>query len=129
MSPDPSAIGGRATTGFDYRYAGHGFLQKERSMPTQAADMLAWHANKNFIRHEAGKIEPRGDFKALLDGVVTGQYKLTPGNLQALNRIIEDRTGGHPKGHMLTKYALRGDKRFFSDPEAVFQLIASQRGR
>lgn len=123
------AIGGRRDeVTFDYRYAAHGFVQKELSMPTQAADMLAWHANKNYLRSKAGKKEPRGDFAALLDGVVTGRNNLTLDHLRMLDGIINKHTGGHPKGHDMVRWALRNDKRFYDDPEAILHLLAHARG-
>jgi hypothetical protein len=121
------AIGLSSTRGFNFRYAGHAFVQKERSMPTQAADILAWQVNKNYLRADSGLKKLRGDFEALLTGVPTGHYELAPKSLHTFMQIIDRSTGGHPKAQFLAKWALRNDgKKFLSDPEAVLQLIAHQ---
>lgn len=48
-----------------YRYRGHGFVEKETSGAVQAADILAWHVNKDLKRKSEG-LPPRKDFQALL---------------------------------------------------------------
>ena len=121
-----ASIGLSSTRGFSFKYAGHSFVLKERSMPTQAADILAWHSTKNYLRHDAGLMNPRGDFAALLDGVPTGHYPLHRDHLKTLVQIVNKATGGHPKAQILAKYALRDDRRFLNDPEAVLQLVAHQ---
>jgi hypothetical protein len=88
--------------------------------------MLAWHATKNFRRGEQGLRNVRNDFKALLDGVLTGHYHATEQNLRKMVEIIDNASGG-PHGRKLAKWAHRGDtKKFLEDREAVWRLIEHQ---
>lgn len=48
-----------------FRYAGHGFVDKQGALPLQAADMLAWQTRHYFERKIDGHNEPRKDFAAL----------------------------------------------------------------
>ena len=88
--------------------------------------MLSWHANKDYCRLDNGLRNKRGDFAALIDGVPTEQLKANRALLQKFMSIVERHTGGNPKGQELAKWSLRNDKRFFSDPEAVWKLIEHQ---
>lgn len=54
-----------------YRYENHAFLPKRSSLPTQAADILAWHVAKQCDREQRGIAGMRGDFGALVEGVRT----------------------------------------------------------
>ena len=50
-----------------YRYSGHAFVPKETSLPTQAAEMLAWHWFQDSKRRREGKKpNPRKDTFALI---------------------------------------------------------------
>jgi hypothetical protein len=110
---------------FDYRYAAHAFVQKDMSMPTQAADILVWQATKNLNRYDSGNKQPRGDFRALLDGVETGYNNVDVRMLKEFDRIVRKAAG--PNGTELAKHALRNDmKNFMKDREAVLKLLEHQ---
>jgi hypothetical protein len=110
---------------FDYRYAAHAFVRKDMSMPTQAADILAWQATKNLNRYDNGLKEPRGDFRVLLEGVPTGFNNVGVPMLEELHKIVQRAEG--PGGAGLAKHALRNDmKTFMKDRDAVFRLLAHQ---
>jgi hypothetical protein len=121
-----SAIGVRSEypRAFDWKYAGHSFVLKEHSMPTQAADMLAWHSSKNLSRYDRGHKEVRGDFGALLDNV---EHRLNYANDDVL-RGIAAIVGEHAGSDLhLARHAFRNDmKAFRKDPEAVLRLLARQ---
>lgn len=51
-------------------YGGHAFLPKEKSPPTQAADLLAWQWFTDTKRRTKHPYAPRKDLQALLDGGV-----------------------------------------------------------
>lgn len=102
LSKTPSRV-------IEFRYAGHGFLLKERSMPTQAADMLAWHSSKNIMRADAGLNFPRGDFKALLDGVQHGAWLGTKPNLLEIVRLL-NASAGSPAGNRMAGRVMRETK-------------------
>jgi hypothetical protein len=58
-----------------YRYRNHAFLPKLKSLPTQAADILAWHGAKHTHRREKGNYRLRGDFDAIVSSLhVTDGY-------------------------------------------------------
>ena len=118
-----SAIG-LTERGPDFRYAGHEFVLKERSMPTQAADMLAWHSSKNLNRFDAGLTHPRGDFRALLDGVETGYTYANESLLREFAYITHKHAGSDLH---LAKAAFRDDMHSFKkDPEALMRLLERQ---
>lgn len=51
------------------RYRTHDFVPKLGSFPTQAADILAWHAAKNAKRRDNGQ-RMRGDFHAIVSKLI-----------------------------------------------------------
>jgi hypothetical protein len=51
----------------EYRYRSHAFVEKEKSFPSQAADILAWQKCKQSVRVAAGISRKRSDFNALLE--------------------------------------------------------------
>ncbi|QLC25097.1 DUF3800 domain-containing protein [Parasphingopyxis algicola] len=57
-----------------YYYEDHAFLTKRGSLPTQAADILAWHARKQWGREDRGIEHLRGDFSELVDKVETKKF-------------------------------------------------------
>ena len=56
-----------------FRYHTHAFHPKRKSYPVQAADVIAWHACKQWGRSEKG-IRLRGDFEALVRNVETRYF-------------------------------------------------------
>jgi hypothetical protein len=106
-----------------FRYASHAFVQKEHSMPTQAADTLAWHSSKNLNRYDAGHKFPRKDFAALLDGVETFYSNANDGILRNALKIVERHAG--PGGGLLAKAAFRNDAKAFRD--AFLELLERER--
>src|ERR1700678_3564512 len=77
----------------EYRYAGHSFVLKEESRPTQAADMIAWQWYKDFKRGESGATKHRGDLTALLQGTRHFVLHANADRLQELVRMINERAG------------------------------------
>jgi hypothetical protein len=51
-------------------YGGHAFLPKEKTRPTQAADLLAWQWFTDSKKRAKPPYKPRRDLQALLDGGV-----------------------------------------------------------
>jgi hypothetical protein len=90
-------------------YSGHTFVLKKKSMPTQAADMLARQASKQMKRAENGLQRPRGDFAALLDGVRHEWLEATKSRLQELVDNL-NQAAGVDDGHRLVGRALRSPK-------------------
>ncbi len=76
-----------------FRYEDHAFLPKEGSLPTQGADILAWHGSKHARRRTEGNTHLRGDFDALVkrleitDGLASREF------LQDLTKIAEEAAG------------------------------------
>jgi hypothetical protein len=73
-----------------YHYENHAFLPKRGSMPTQAADILAWHICKQWEREERGIERMRGDFAALVDGIVTTKELISRRKLHGLIAITKE---------------------------------------
>lgn len=76
------------------RYRNHVFVPKLASYPTQAADILAWHAARNAKRRVEGK-PMRGDFAAIVR-----QIKVSDGHhdrawLERLIQIAKKNAGNH----------------------------------
>jgi hypothetical protein len=122
---------GLTERGPNFRYSGHSFVLKDRSMPTQAADVLAWHSSKNLNRYDQGikegkehLLRPRGDFRALLDGVLTGYVYAEVALLNEFLKVTQKYAGDD---HHLAKAAFRDDMRaFMKDADAVQRLIERQ---
>jgi hypothetical protein len=71
-----------------FNYETHAFLTKRSSMPTQAADILAWNAAKQYDRQKKGIGRIRTDFAVLLDGVETMEFSHTIPQMQEIVRIV-----------------------------------------
>ena len=59
-----------------FRYEDHAFVTKKGSKPTQAADILAWHACKQWDRENRNIFQMRGDFYELASKVPTRKFIL-----------------------------------------------------
>lgn len=70
-----------------YHYETHAFVPKRSSMPTQAADILAWHICKQWEREQRGIDRMRGDFLALTEAITTTKNMLSRDRLEALLEI------------------------------------------
>jgi len=58
-------------------YENHAFLPKRQSMPTQGADILAWHVCKQWDRERRGLNRLRGDFWSLIENIRTTKMLYT----------------------------------------------------
>ena len=69
-----------------FRYEGHAFHPKRRSIPTQAADILAWHGAKHADRKARGIKRLRGDFVEIVS-----QLHVTDGHHERtwLERLVQ----------------------------------------
>lgn len=68
-------------------YEDHAFLTKKGSKPTQAADIVAWHTRKQYEREARCELRLRGDFAALVDGVMTKRYFHSADELRKIKAI------------------------------------------
>lgn len=76
-----------------FRYKSHAFLPKRISLPTQAADILAWHGAKHAHRRNQGNFRLRGDFDAIISKLrVTDGYH-DPKVLRGLIEVAERHAG------------------------------------
>jgi Protein of unknown function (DUF3800) len=75
-----------------HHYVSHVFADKQKIIPLQASDMLAWHWFTHTKRRMAGNNQPRRDFKRLLK---EGRDKVMICNDEMLSGIKEivDRVG------------------------------------
>jgi hypothetical protein len=69
-----------------FHYEAHAFHPKRSSMPTQAADILAWNAAKQQHRNTRGIERHRADFDVLLQGVKTMQFFNSISDMQDIIR-------------------------------------------
>lgn len=76
------------------RYRHHQFVPKLVSYPTQAADILAWHAAKNAKRREEGK-HMRPDFDAIVSGLSVSDGHHDRAWLMRLVEIAKKNAGPH----------------------------------
>lgn len=69
------AISADKIGGKENRVIGHAFVAKEKSEPTQAADLIAWHIRKGYENKRNDK-PVRGDTRALFDDrkILTIEY-------------------------------------------------------
>lgn len=74
-----------------YHYEDHAFLTKRGSLPTQAADILAWHVSKQWDREQRGIDRLRGDFSALVESIPTRKDWLDRERLGALLSVVTER--------------------------------------
>jgi hypothetical protein len=81
-----------------YRYSGHAFLEKARSFPCQAADVLAWQVLQDEKRKRWPIYRPRGDFRALVENKEHYHLRLWG---EGLNRALRDAGGGEPSLRLL----------------------------
>lgn len=72
----------------EYKYRPHAFVDKSLSMPSQAADMLAWSKAKHIKRIQSGATTRRADFNALLEGTVHHSCSLKLSNLDEMIREL-----------------------------------------
>lgn len=61
-----TGISEEPTRAESFYYYGHAFLPKRTSLPTQAADILAWHGAKQADRVDRGHERLRGDFQEIV---------------------------------------------------------------
>ncbi len=74
-----------------YHYEAHAFLTKRGSLPTQAADILAWHVSKQWDREQRGIARLRGDFSELVESIPTRKDWLDRNRLAALLGVVTER--------------------------------------
>lgn len=72
-----------------FHYETHAFVPMRSSIPTQAADILAWHECKQHGRTARGESRLRTDFAVLLDGVKTMRYIHTRSDIESVIDIAK----------------------------------------
>lgn len=105
-----------------FRYEDHAFLPKEGSMPTQGADIVAWHGAKHVKRRDEGITRLRGDFNALVSRLQITDGDMSRDFLQGLQDMTVRHAGEH--GPQLAQWALlrnRSNKR--RTDEEIMQLL------
>jgi hypothetical protein len=101
-----------------YKYNAHAFVDKAKSRPSQAADMLSWQWFKNIQRIRDGATKMRADCGALVSGVETHYSHINEYYLNMLVEAMDRKAGGPGLGNMIAAMALR-------DPAALLRWQAS----
>ena len=106
-----------------FRYRSHTFIQKADSMPTQAADVLAWHACKHRRRLDNGFTNMRGDFNSLYGGLRHRSFDADAEKLRNMVSAFEQSIGG-PGANRLAGIVLReSNPKILRDKAALERLI------
>jgi hypothetical protein len=86
-----------------HRYLSHSFVDKEKVRPVQAADMIAWHWQKDHKRRDEGvRPDPRKDTRALLAEDPTG--KPTYRTMHWNRFMLESMADNHLRRHFPVTY-------------------------
>lgn len=109
-----------------FKYRSHSFVSKKSSFPTQAADMLAWHANKHLKRTSAGHLGTRGDFAEILKSVGFTFFHIRTAEMEKMVSAINKKAGG-PGGVTLAGMLINnGPTTFLRDPDLRASILRGE---
>lgn len=78
-----------------FNYENHAFVPKRSSLPTQAADILAWHVCKQWDRRERKIEKLRGDFTELVENIPTREDLWTAERVREMCEAVRQGAPSH----------------------------------